>query len=62
MTLSLLTKANTLVSEPLNGVYVVGRYFGHVQMDIFEACLISKTGDGIISNKAAIKYSQNPTF
>lgn len=48
MTLSLLTKANTLVSEPPNGVYV--KYFGHVQMDFFEACLISKTADGIISN------------
>ena len=50
MTLSLLTKDNTLVSEPPNGVYVVGKYFGHVQMDLFEACLISRTADGIISN------------
>lgn len=50
MMLSLVTKANTLVSEPPNGVYVVGKYFGHVQMDFSEACLISKTGDGLISN------------
>jgi len=56
MVLSLLTKANTLVSEPPNGVHVVGKYFGHVQMDFFEACLISKTGDGIISNRVPLYF------
>lgn len=53
--LFLFIKADIFVPGPPNGVCVVGKYCGDVH-GLFEACLLSKTGNDIVSNHTPLCF------